>query len=309
MRLKKSVSIECENDCVNLTYGNYCFRINDVSDINHLKDVINSNKSLSVALADHGFIRSENVFRETTTIDALDFYQKHKEFAMSLLEEVYDHKIWTDLVSEESDRSLILGFALEKYHYIEGAHEHMAYAAANSTTKMMPHLARHFIEEYTHGDIYKYGLSSFFSPEQIEKSTPLPTTRSLINILNEFAMENSFCYYAANEVLQLTENVDSEDEGEIGDFYNLLIENNKWAEPLVKSFRAHTTLDQNLGHEESFLEMCRSEKTLSLETANLAFSNTRKIVEHLKIFLDGISNFYSGSFSPLRTADSIVSRG
>src|SRR5690554_153676 len=307
MRLKQSVNIECKNDYINLLYGDYCFRIDDVSDRDQLNDVINSSKSLRVALYDHGFFRNEKLFGNDTSIDALEFYKKHKEFALSLLEDVYEHEIWDDLVSEKSDRSLILGFSLEKYHYIEGAHEHMAYAAANSTSTMMPHLAKHFIEEYTHGDIYKHGLSSFFSPDQITKSTPLPTTRSLINILNEFAMENSFCYYAANEVLQLTENVDNEDEGEIGDFYNLLIANNEWAEPLVKSFRAHTTLDQNLGHEESFLEMCKSEKTLSLATANLAISNTKKIVEHLTIFLDGIRDFYSGSFSPLRTADPIIS--
>ena len=56
----------------------------------------------------------------------------------------------------------MIGFAFEKYHYIEGAYEHMAIAAANATPEMMPHLARHFIEEYTHGDIYRKGLRSLF---------------------------------------------------------------------------------------------------------------------------------------------------
>ena len=62
----------------------------------------------------------------------------------------------------KASRAQVLGFAFEKYHYIEGAFEHMAIAAANATPEMMPHLARHFIEEYNHGDIYRKGLRSLF---------------------------------------------------------------------------------------------------------------------------------------------------
>ena len=308
MKLKKSVKIEVEGKDVNLSYGGYCFRIEGVSDYEQLIDAINSNKSLRLALSDYKFLRSHEVPDKDETIDAIEFYEKHKKFATTLLNDVYEHEIWKRLVSKSADRSLIMGFALEKYHYIEAAHEHMAYAAANSTSTMMPHLAKHFVEEYTHGDIYRYGLSSYYSVDQITNSTPLSTTRSLINTLNEFAMSDSFCYYAANEVLQLTENVDSEDEGEVGDFYDLLIENNDWVEPLIKSFRAHTALDQNLGHEDSFLDMCKTEKIISISTANRALSNTRKIVEHLTIFLDGILDYYSGRFSPLRSLGSISSR-
>ena len=64
-------------------------------------------------------------------------------------------------------RAQVLGFAFEKYHYIEAAFEHMGIAAANATPEMMPHLARHFIEEYTHGDIYRKGLRSLF-PDDVD---------------------------------------------------------------------------------------------------------------------------------------------
>ena len=57
----------------------------------------------------------------------------------------------------------------------------MAIAAANATPEMMPHLARHFIEEYVHGDIYRSGLRSLFRDEVILASQPLPSTRALVN--------------------------------------------------------------------------------------------------------------------------------
>ena len=68
-----------------------------------------------------------------------------------------------------------IGFAFEKYHYIEGAFEHMGIAAANATPEMMPHLARHFIEEYTHGDIYRKGLRSLFPDDVVLRAQPLPS--------------------------------------------------------------------------------------------------------------------------------------
>ncbi len=47
-------------------------------------------------------------------------------------------------------------------------------AAANATPEMMPHLARHFIEEYNHGDIYRKGLRSLFPDDVVLRAQPLP---------------------------------------------------------------------------------------------------------------------------------------
>ena len=58
-------------------------------------------------------------------------------------------------------------------------------AAANATPEMMPHLARHFIEEYNHGDIYRKGLRSLFPDDVVLRAQPLPSTRALVNFLSE----------------------------------------------------------------------------------------------------------------------------
>ena len=72
---------------------------------------------------------------------------------------------------------------------------------------MMPHLARHFIEEYTHGDIYRKGLRSLFPDDVILRSQPLPSHARARELPERVGAErSSFAYYAGNEVLQMTEN-------------------------------------------------------------------------------------------------------
>ena len=127
------------------------------------------------------------------------------------LQRVYDHPLWQKLTTGTATRAQVLGFAFEKYHYIEGAYEHMAIGAANATPEMMPHLAEHFIEEYKHGDIYRKGLRSLFPNDIVLNAQPLPSTRALVNFLSESAASNSFGYYAGNELLQMTENTSDAD--------------------------------------------------------------------------------------------------
>src|SRR5436190_18033800 len=126
------------------------------------------------------------------------FHELHKERCAHWLRPIYEHSLWTRIVEGTATRAQVIGFAFEKYHYIEGAYEHMAIAAANASPEMMPHLARHFIEEYTHGDIYRKGLHSLFADEVVLRSQPLPSTRALVNYLSECAAKSSFGYYAGN---------------------------------------------------------------------------------------------------------------
>ncbi len=302
--LKNSVSILERESSIVLSYGGAELELEGVKSKIGLYEYLEKSQDLRRIIGEHDMLRAE--LNTSQRIDALDFYEKHKKFGLSVLQPIYDHKIWDLLIDKDCPKNLILGFTLEKYHYIEGAHEHMAFAAADSSEFMMNHLAKHFIEEYTHGDIYKQGMLEFYSAEQIENSVPLPTTRALINGLSEFAMDDSFCYYAANELLQLTENVDSDDEAEVGEFYALLLNNHPWTEKIVKAYRLHTSLDQNLGHEGAFKKMCKSVGTISIEQANKAIANTAKTAELLEVFLDGILEYYQNSVSALRTHTEVM---
>jgi pyrroloquinoline quinone (PQQ) biosynthesis protein C len=222
------------------------------------------------------------------------FYELHRKYVNHWLQPIYDHPFWERIVTGKASRAQVLGFAFEKYHYIEGAYEHMAIAAANATPEMMPHLARHFIEEYNHGDIYRKGLRSLFTDDVILRSQPLPSTRALVNFLNESAQRNSFGYYAGNELLQMTENTgDAGDNDSINEFYDAMRKHYPYTNKVIDAFIAHTNADQKLGHENVFLEMCQSIPPLTRAEVDDALNIVRSMAEHLYLFMDGIDTFYA----------------
>ena len=238
----------------------------------------------------------------------LEFYALHRRYVSHWLRDVYAHPLWEKMVTGKAARAQVIGFAFEKYHYIEGAYEHMALAAANATPEMMPHLARHFIEEYMHGDIYRKGLSSLFPDELVLYSQPLPSTRALINFLNECASRNSFGYYAGNELLQMTENTSDEGESSsINKFYDALLKHYPYTKRLVDSFIAHTNADQSLGHKDVFHEMCESVPPLTPREVKDAMNIVKSMAEHLMLFLDGIDVFYGNFPTVPRTPCNLLS--
>lgn len=226
-------------------------------------------------------------------MSGLEFHQLHREHCNFWLEDVYRHPLWEKIVSGQASRAQVLGFAFEKYHYIEAAFEHMGIAAANATPEMMPHLARHFIEEYTHGDIYRKGLQSLFPDDVILRSQPLPSTRALVNYLSESAQRGSFAYYSGNELLQMTENEDQGAGGAVNEFYAAMRKHYPYTERVINAFIAHTRADQNLGHANAFLQMCQSVPPLTMREVNDALNVARNMAEHLLLFMDGIDTFYA----------------
>jgi hypothetical protein len=129
---------------------------------------------LAVALEASGVVAVRRPGEAEPLMTGEEFYAYHRRYAEHWLQPVYAHPFWLKVVEGRATRAQVIGFAFEKYHYIEGAHEHMGIAAANATPQMMKHLARHFIEEYRHGDIYRRGLQSLFDDGVILDAPPLP---------------------------------------------------------------------------------------------------------------------------------------
>ncbi len=251
-------------------------------------------RALTDRLAKLGIIGFRGGEDENPCMSGADFHKLHHELCDLWLEPIYRHPLWEKITSGRASRSQVLGFAFEKYHYIEGAFEHMGVAAANATPEMMAHLARHFIEEYTHGDIYRKGLRSLFPDEIILHSQPLPSTRALVNFLAESAGRSSFAYYSGNELLQMTENTGEDAAGmAVTHFYDAMKQHYPWTDKLINSFIAHTTADQNLGHADAFLLMCQSVPPLTRREVNDALNVARSMAEHLCLFMDGIDVFYA----------------
>ena len=231
---------------------------------------------------------------EGALMSGMDFYDLHHRHCNLWLQEVYVHPLWEKITTGKATRAQVLGFAFEKYHYIEAAFEHMGTAAANATPEMMPHLARHFIEEYTHGDIYRKGLQSLFPDDVILRSQPLPSTRALVNYLNETAQRSSFAYYSGNELLQMTENTGDTDAGRaVDEFYSAMRKHYPYTDKLINAFIAHTRADQALEHQDAFRLMCKSVPPLTRREVNDALNVARNMAEHLMLFMDGIDTFYA----------------
>ncbi len=242
------------------------------------------------------------------TMTGQEFYELHRTYCTHWLQRIYDHPLWLKLTTGTASRAQVLGFAFEKYHYIEGAYEHMAIAAANATPEMMPHLAEHFIEEYQHGDIYRKGLRSLFPNDTILNAQPLPSTRALVNFLSESAARNSFGYYAGNELLQMTENTSDPEAGSsIDTFYAQMRKHYPYTEKLIDSFIAHTRADQSLGHENVFAKMCASVPPLSHAEVTDAMNIVRTMAEHLELFMDGIDAHYGRFPTMPRTPCTLLS--
>lgn len=251
-------------------------------------------EQMAISLSDLGLVALRRPDERESLMTGEVFYHYHRKYAEHWLQPVYAHPFWGRVVDGTATRAQVLGFAFEKYHYIEGAHEHMGIAAANATPQMMKHLARHFIEEYRHGDIYRRGLQSLFSDEAILESPPLPSTRALVNFLNEAAATNSFGYYAANEVLQMTENTgEGEDDGAVDNFYAAMRRHYPYTDKLIEAFIIHTKLDQNLGHDNVFADMCRDVPPMTSREVEAVMNLTRELTERLMAFMDGIDRFYA----------------
>ena len=251
-------------------------------------------RALCEELANVGLLAFLTTREDGALTTGMEFYRLHRELCQFWLEDVYRHPLWEKMTSGKASRAQVVGFAFEKYHYIEAAFEHMGIAAANATAEMMPHLARHFIEEYTHGDIYRKGLRSLFPDVLILRSQPLPSTRALVNYLRESAQRSSFAYYSGNELLQMTENTGDESAGNaVDDFYAAMRKHYPYTGPLIDSFIAHTKADQKLGHADAFLLMCQSVPPLTRREVNDALNVAKNMAEHLVLFMDGIDRFYA----------------
>lgn len=250
------------------------------SDLSQLVDMLH--KKNVIGIADDNRILSGE-----------EFWQLHDEYSRQWLDKIAEHSLWPALTQGTADRAVAIGFVIEKYHYIEGAYEHMAFAAANADPRISKDLTRHFKEEYLHGDIYLGGLSSLFPKKSIVESLPLPSTRALINCLNELAQSNSFAYYSANEFLQKTENIGDGISNPVETFYEAIERNYNLPPAICRAMRAHTDQDQDLGHQDVFAEMCTKLGTISIPLANEYLQATKQIAEHLEYFLDGILSYYS----------------
>lgn len=207
---------------------------------------------------------------------------------------IFIQPFWSALLSGQAAPSLIFGWGIEFYHYVEAANEHMAAAIAHChyDDQIRQQLAEHYVEEFDHSEIFLHGLStSGFNIAQVKSAMPLASTRALINYLNELAISDTLCYAATFGVMQAAGEGTTK-EG-INQFYDLLSEHYPFARGLCDAIRKHALIDVELEHQALIIEQILSQmETVSVEDAQRIISAVKQTAEHFIFFFEGIHDYY-----------------
>jgi pyrroloquinoline quinone (PQQ) biosynthesis protein C len=198
------------------------------------------------------------------------------------------------LLSGRAERSLVLGWGIEFYHFVEAANEHMAAAVAQCRdgSQTRAWLAKHYVEERDHGSIFLDGLAGVgLDRDLVRRAPPLPSTRALINYLTELASADTFAYAGAFGVMQANREATTRDA--IGQFFTFLSGKYPFAMQLFNAFRQHALIDVDLKHQHLALEMmCEGCKELPCDVMARPINAARSVTEHFIMFFESIRQYY-----------------
>lgn len=201
---------------------------------------------------------------------------------------------WQTMRSGDASRSVVLGWGVEFYHYVESANDHMAAAVAHCRTDQVIRrwLAEHYVEEHDHSRHFVEGLAACqLVPDEIRAAPPLPSTASLINYLSEIATTDFIAYAGTFAAMRGRL---PPPPGELDRFYDGMVRLYPFAAPLLEKIRAHSREDVELDHHVLVVErILRERVTITPELAARIVRAARGLSEHFVLYFDGILDFYS----------------
>ena len=113
----------------------------------------------------------------------------HEEFAelsrrvfAAWKKRLFSHPLWQGLVAGTAPPGQFAGWLMENYQFIEGVNDRLGSATAYCRSRAgRRHFARHFREEYDHGEFFIQGLLALdFSRDAIYASRPLASTSAIL---------------------------------------------------------------------------------------------------------------------------------
>lgn len=247
---------------------------------------------LDVLAADELVLDASAAYEARSTGDFLDAYFRECRFRAR---EIFVQPFWDILMSGRATRSLVLGWGMEFYHYVEGANEHMAAGVAHCRRdpELRRWMAEHYAEEYNHSEIFLQGLISCgLDREQVLEASPLPSTRALINYLTELASSDTMAYAGAFGVMQAA-GEDTTHES-INRLYDELSGFYPFAVGLFDAIRKHALIDVDLGHQTLLLERaCARSPGVDPSVVRGVTRAIADTAEHFILFFEGINDYYS----------------
>jgi pyrroloquinoline quinone (PQQ) biosynthesis protein C len=233
--------------------------------------------------------------------DPADFLVAYRALCEFWKKDIFTRPFWHVLASGDAPASLVLGWLVEFYHYIEAANEHMpaSVAACRHDDVVQLWLARHYAEEYDHSAMFLDGLVvAGLAEHRVRAALPLATTRALINYITEVGSSDTVGYAAMHGIFQTPGS--SEGWRDVERFMEHLMACYPFGAALMTAFRDHAALDAELGHDDLvFSRICDRVGHFSPERVDSIVGATRGLVEHFMRFFDGILDAYGAPHPPL----------
>jgi pyrroloquinoline quinone (PQQ) biosynthesis protein C len=236
-----------------------------------------------------------------------EVFDAYFSFCKFWMKEIFAQPFWEVMLSGKAGRNLVMGWGIEFYHYTHSANEHMANAVSYCRTdkEARQWLAQHYVEEHDHSEIFLDGLAACgLDREQVRNAPPLPSTRALINFLNELAVSGPLAYLSAFGIMQAPGS--GQPGGSYNRFYDMLIKHYGFAAGLFEAYRKHAAIDNNLDHDDILIRrMIVREKEVSPDTRRKMLTAARDTLEYFVLYFEGIYDFYSkpGIIMPRRPLD------
>lgn len=217
--------------------------------------------------------------------------------------EILGQPFWKKIVAGEMPETVIFGWGIEAFHYVDSVNEYMAAAAANAhldhDVRML--IGRHYAEECDHGEIFLQGLANCgFDRDAILSAPPLPGTRALMNCLFELACSDTFAVEAVFNLMQA--DGESFTKERVNAFYDSLSRLYPFAAPMFEGFRRHALIDVASGHGETvFDRLCLTPGLITPDVARRCVIAVRSLAEHFILHFENIERYYG-------SADAVVPR-
>lgn len=255
-------------------------------------------------LAEEGdVVDLQEAFESPTPDRFLDIYT---QVCRSWAPEIEATPLFAELMAGTAQPATVLGWGIETYHYVESANEHMSAAVAycRSDTVVRRWLARHYVEEHAHGQIFLDGLAACgLSPEQVRRAPPLASTRALINFLVELATNDGLAYAASYGAMRGGSSITADKATR---FCDRLAGHYGFARGLIEAIRAHSTEDVTGKHDELVLaRWLRRRGHVSPDDALRIFRAARGTIDRFVLYFEGIHDYYGarGAAVPRRRCD------
>lgn len=250
----------------------------------------------------------EPLAEEGAVIDASAPLRAHKDAFLDVFQQecrlmtraLAEQPFWRRILSGEASRTLVFGWGIEFAHFVEAANEYMplGIAHARESVAIREIFARHYAEEANHSAIFFEGLVRCgLDAQRIAVAPPLATTRALINLLIEQAIEGAVTYAAGFAVMQPES--EPTERANVQAFYADLSTLYPFAAPMFRAFERHACLDLDLGHHETVFKSLCDAGGVPPSYRGQAVRAARATAEAFTMFFEGILDAYGGTTADL----------